>query len=82
MYQLYINENTLELKVGKLKKMFLNETRIIDYLKDEPSDIYYYNDNYRLCGKRAPLVELARTIRDGWLRQTKSMVQKIEEIKI
>jgi hypothetical protein len=82
MYQLYINENTLELKVGKIKKTFLNEIRIIDYLKDEPSDIYYYNDNYRLCGKRAPLVELARVIKNGWLAQAKSVVQKIEEIKI
>lgn len=82
MYQLYINEQTLELEVKKLKKMFLNETRIIDFLKDEPNEIYYYNDNYRLCGKRAPLVELARDIKNGWLVQAKNQVQKIEEIKI
>jgi hypothetical protein len=82
MYQLYINEQTLELKVGKLKNQFLNETKVVGFLKDEPSEIYYYNDNYRLCGKRAPLVELARVIKNGWLAQAKSAVQKIEEIKI
>ena len=82
MYQLYINEQTLELEVKKLKKMFLNETRIIDFMKDEPSEIYYYNDNYRLCGKRAPLVDLARNIKNGWLVQAKNRLQKIEDIKI
>lgn len=82
MYQLYINEQTLELEVKKLKKMFLNETKIINFLNDEPSEIYYYNDNYRLCGKRTPLVELARNIKNGWLVQAKNRVQKIEEIKI
>lgn len=82
MYQLYISDKTLELKVEKLKKQFLNETKVIGFLKDEPNEIYYYNDNYRFCGKRAPLVELARTIKNGWLAQAKSAVQKIEEIKI
>ena len=66
----------------KLKKHFLNETKVIDFLKDEPSEIYYYNDNYRFCGKRALLVELARDIKNGWLAQAKATVQKIEEIKI
>ena len=82
MYQLYINEKTVELKVSKLSKMHYSNTKVINFLKDEPNAIYYYNDNYRFCGKRAPLVELARTIRDGWLRQANSIIQKIEEIKI
>lgn len=82
MYQLYINEQTLELEVKKLKKIFLNETRIINCLKDEPSEIYDYNDHYRLCGKREPLVQLARDIKNGWLVHAKNRVQKIEEIKI
>lgn len=82
MYQLYIDEQKLELKVEKLKKHFLNETKVIDFLKDEPSEIYYYNDNYRFCGKRTLLVELARDIKNGWLAQAKATVQKIEEIKI
>lgn len=82
MYQLYIDEQKLELKVEKLKKHFLNEVKVIDFLKDEPSEIYYYNDNYRFCGKRTPLVELARAIKNGWLAQAKATVQKIEEIKI
>lgn len=82
MYQLYINEKTIELKISKLAKIHYNNTKVITFLKDEPNAIYYYNDNYRFCGKRAPLVELARVIRDGWLAQAKSMVQKIEEIKI
>ena len=82
MYQLYINEEHYELKISPLKSTFKNQEYITNSLKDAPYEICYYNDNYRFCGKRAPLVELAMTIRDGWLRQAKSMVQKIEEIKI
>ena len=82
MYQLYINENTVELKIKKLSKIHYDNTKVITFLKDEPNEIYYYNDNYRFCGKRAPLVELAKVIRDGWLRQAQSIVRKIEEIKI
>jgi hypothetical protein len=82
MYQLYINDKTLELKVSKLSKSFTRYTKLVEYLKSTPYDIYCYNDNYRFCGNRAPLVELARTIRDGWLVQARNTVQKIEEIKI
>ena len=82
MYQLYINEKTIELKISKLAKCHYTNTKVIAFLKDEPNEIYYYNDNYRFCGKRAPLVELAKTIKNGWLAQANSMMQKIEEIKI
>ena len=82
MYQLYINEKTVELKVSQLKAAFKNNTKIREFLQNTPYDIYYQNENYRLCGKRAPLVELARDIRNGWLVQAKNLVQKIEEIKI
>lgn len=82
MYQLYINDKTLELKVSKLSATFMDQTKAIEFLKNTPYDIYYYNENYRFCSKRAPLVELAITIREGWLRQALNMVQKIEEIKI
>lgn len=82
MYQLYISEEKLELKVAPLKAAFKSQRHIVEFLTNTPYDIYYYNDNYRFCGKRAPLIELARTIKDGWLRQAKSAVQKIEEIKI
>ena len=82
MYQLYMNENTLELKVTPLIKAFKNDRRITEFLQNNPYDIYFQNDNVRLCGKRAPLVELARAVKDGWLVQAKNRVQKIEEIKI
>lgn len=82
MYQLYINEKTLELKVKPLKAAFKNDKGIVEFLQNTPYDIYYQNENYRLCGKRAPLVELARDIKNGWLIQAKNRVQKIEEIKI
>ena len=82
MYQLYISEEHLELKVSPLKTSFKNKDYITKPLKDAPYEICYYNDNYRFCGKRAPLVELARDIKSGWLTQAKNRVQKIEEIKI
>mgnify|MGYP003478236269 CR=1 FL=1 len=82
MYQLYINEKTLELKVSPLKAVFKNDRRIVEFLQSTPYEIYYQNELYRFCGKRAPLVELARDIKNGWLVQAKNRVQKIEEIKI
>lgn len=82
MYQLYINEKTLELKVKPLKAGFKNDKRIVEFLQNTPYDIYYQNENYRLCGKRTPLIELARDIKNGWLIQAKNRVQKIEEIKL
>jgi hypothetical protein len=82
MYQLYISEEKLELKVAPLKAGFKNDRRIVEFLQNTPYEIYYQNELYRLCGKRAPLVELARDIKNGWLVQAKNRVQKIEEIKI
>lgn len=82
MYQLYINEETLELKVGPLKACFKSDRRIVEFLRNTPYEIYYQNELYRFCGKRAPLVELARDIRDGWLVEARNRVQKIEEILI
>jgi hypothetical protein len=82
MYQLYIKEETLELKVTPLKSTFKNQKNVIEFLTNTPYDVFYYNDNYRFCGKRSPLVELARDIKNGWLVQAKNLVQKIEEIKI
>ena len=34
MYQLYINEKTVELKVSKLSKMHYSNTKVINFLKD------------------------------------------------
>lgn len=82
MYQLYINEKTLELKVTPLKAGFKNDPKTAEFLQTTPYDIYYQNENYRLCGKRAPLVELAKAIKNGWLVEAKNRLQKIEEIKI
>ena len=82
MYQLYINEKTLELKVTPLKAAFKNEKKVIEFMKNNPCDIYNYNENLRFCGKRALLVELARDIKNGWLAQAKATAQKIEEIEI
>lgn len=82
MYQLYINEKTLELKVTPLKAAFKNEQKVIEFMQNTPYDIYYYNENIRLCGKRAPLVELARDIKKWWLVEAKNRMQKIEDIKI
>lgn len=84
MYQLYISEEKLELKVAPLKAAFKSQRHIVEFLTNTPYDIYYYNYNYnyRFCGKRAPLIELARDIKNGWLIQAKNRVQKIEEIKI
>lgn len=82
MYQLYINEGKLELQVKPLKAAFKSQKHIVEFLTNTPYDVFYYNDNYRFCGKKAPLVELARVIKNGWLVQAKDRVQKIEEIKI
>ena len=82
MYQLYINEGTLELKVSQLEKHFLNEM-CVSMLKDKEGDaILNYNKYYKVSKSRRALMQLAWRIKDEWLKQAKERVQKIESIEI
>lgn len=81
MYQLYINEGTLELKVSKMSGTLKNVCTPI--LKDKEGDeILSYNNYYKISKSRRALMQLAWRIKDEWLKQAKERVQKIEEIEI
>lgn len=81
MYQLYINEGTLELKVSKMSSALKDVCASI--LKDtEGDEIFSYNKYYKISKSRRALMMLAWSIKDEWLKQAKERVQKIEEIEI
>jgi hypothetical protein len=81
MYQLYINEGTLELKVSKISSALKDVCAPI--LKDKEGDeILSYNKHYKISKSRRALMQLAWGIKDEWLKQAKERVQKIESIEI
>lgn len=81
MYQLYVNEETLELKVSKLSNTLISVCTSM--LKDKAGDeILSYNKYYKISKSRRALMLLAWRIKDEWLKQANERVQKIEEIKI
>lgn len=81
MYQLYINEGTLELKVSKMSDALKDVCAPI--LKDKEGDeILSYNRHYKISKSRRALMQLAWGIKDEWLKQAKERVQKIESIEI
>lgn len=81
MYQLYINEGALELKVSKISNAL--KDACVPMLKDKEGDeILSYNKYYRISKSRRALMQLAQSIKDEWLKQAKERVQKIEEIEI
>lgn len=81
MYQLYINEGTLELKVDKISNALKDVCASM--LKDKEGDeILSYNKYYKVSKSRRVLMQLAWGIKDEWLKQAKERVQKIESIEI
>ena len=83
MYQLYINKNTLELKVSKLKCCLATYGPVVAFEHTATDDeIMDYNSNYKISKSRKVLVQLARDIKALWLAEAMMEVQKIEEIKI
>jgi hypothetical protein len=81
MYQLYINEGILELKVSKISSALKDVCAPI--LKDKEGDeILSYNKHYKISKSRRALMQLAWGIKDEWLKQAKERVQKIESIEI
>ena len=83
MYQLYINKNTLELKVSKLKRGLATYGPVVAFERTATDDeIMDYNSNYKISKSRKALVQLAREIKALWLVEAQMAVQKIEEIKI
>ena len=83
MYQLYIDKQTLELKISKLKRVLANYGPIVKFESTATDDeIMDYNSNYKISKSRKVLVQLAREIKALWLAEAQMIVQKIEEIKI
>ena len=83
MYQLYINKNTLELKVSKLKRSLATYGPVMMFERTATDDeVMDYNSNYKISKSRKALVQLAREIKALWLVEAHLVVQKIEEIKI
>ena len=83
MYQLYVNKNTLELKVSKLKRGLANYGPVMMFERTATDDeIMDYNSNYKISKSRKALVQMAREIKNLWLAEAMMTVQQIEEIKI
>lgn len=83
MYQLYINKNTLELKVSKLKRCLATYGPVMMFERTATDDeIMDYNSNYKISKSRKALVQMAREIKNLWLVEAQMTVQMIEEIKI
>lgn len=83
MYQLYVNKNTLELKVGKLKRTLATYGPVMMFERTAADDeIMDYNSNYKISKSRKALIQIAREIKTLWLIEAQMAVQKIEEIKI
>ena len=81
MYQLYVNEGTLELKVSKISNTLKDVCASM--LRDKEGDeILSYNKYYKISKSCRALMQLAWSIKDEWLKQAKERVQKIEEIEI
>lgn len=83
MYQLYINKNTLELKVGKLNRGLATYGPVMMFERTATdNEVLNYNSNYKISKSRKALVQIAREIKALWLAEAMMAVQKIEEIKI
>ena len=83
MYQLYINKNTLELKVSKLKRSLATYGPVMMFERTATNDdVLHYNSNYKISKSRKALVQIARDIKALWLAEAMMAVQKIEGIKI
>ena len=83
MYQLYINENTCEIKLSKMSKHFERDHAIIRLrLMGDDDEILHYNENCQICKTRKPLLQLARDTKANWLTQAKARIDAIEKIKI
>ena len=81
--RLYINKNTLELKVSKLKRALATYGPIMRFERTATDDeIFDYNSNYKISKSRKALVQMGRDIKNLWLAEAMLVVQKIEEIKI
>lgn len=83
MYQLYINKNTLELKVSKLKRGLATYGPVMMFeCTATDDDVLNYNSNYKISKSRKALVQIAQDIKALWLAEAQMTLQKIEEIKI
>jgi hypothetical protein len=81
MYQLYINEGTLELKVSRISATLKDVC--ISMLKDKNGDeILNYNKYYKISKSRRALMMLAWKIKDEWLKQATERVERIKAIEI
>ena len=78
MYQLYINDQQVILKISKLHKVF--ENSFPPNLTD--NEVYCYNIFYRFSKSRKALVRIACEIKEIWLKEAKDRIQQIEAIKI
>lgn len=74
MYTLYVNKQTLELKVKKAKTVLLKE--------EFTDQVTAYNQNYYFCNNRKPLVDKAREIKAEWIRQTEYKLNQLNSLKI
>jgi hypothetical protein len=83
MYQLYINKEEYKLRVEKLQKQFQYYGPLVAFEQvGKETEIYNYNDAYKMCKNRKVLVQLAREIKALWLAEAMIVVQNIEAIRV
>ena len=74
MYSLYYNKEQGIIKVSKSIKALQNEKYT--------EEVTYFNPYYYLCLYRKPLVELAKKIREEWIKEYESKINDLKNLKI
>ena len=73
-YELYVNEKDYSIKVKPARKAF-------DRVK-VGEDILQFNENYYLSTCRKLLVEKAHSIKEMWVKDFESKLERVKAIKI
>ena len=73
-YELYVNEKDYSIKVKPARKAF---DRVI-----VGEEIVQFNDCYFLSTSRKLLVEEARSIKEMWVKDLESKLERVKDIKI
>ena len=82
IYQLYHSKADCALKVSLIQKVFAN-TYVDKGLANQPQDyILYYNQNYFFSLSRKALVQKAREMKEGWIKEQEVKLEMYKNIKI
>ena len=82
IYQLEHNKESGTLKVSPITKVF-DKAYANKVLTDKPQDyIYHYNSNYFFSFSRKALVQLAKKMKEEWIKELEDKLEVYKSIKI